>query len=90
MNKCIVECEECLGDVVMHHIKTRGSGGSDHSDNLMPLCVLHHNHIHKKPLKDFVDTYKLGSYMDSKGWEYIGVLRKWLPPKTAVKSYNKE
>jgi hypothetical protein len=72
----------------MHHIKTRGSGGSDHDDNLMPLCVLHHNHIHKS-MNKFVDKHKIAPYLRSKGWEYFSVLGKWLAPKTAIKSYEK-
>jgi hypothetical protein len=30
-----------------HHVKTRGAGGQDHLDNLMPLCRKHHVEWHQ-------------------------------------------
>ena len=35
-----------MGDVVGHHIKSKGSGGDDNPSNLMPLCWWHHAEIH--------------------------------------------
>ncbi len=32
----------CSGDVVAHHVTSKGSGGDDVRCNLMPLCVKHH------------------------------------------------
>jgi hypothetical protein len=29
-----------------HHIKTRGAGGENRIDNLIPLCEAHHNECH--------------------------------------------
>jgi hypothetical protein len=29
-----------------HHVKTRGAGGQDTADNLMPLCREHHTLLH--------------------------------------------
>lgn len=40
-----------------HHIKTKGSGGHDHSKNLMPLCQKHHNEIHQIGLREFVSKH---------------------------------
>lgn len=34
-----------------HHVKTRGSGGGDTADNLMPLCFEHHRQWHDNPRK---------------------------------------
>ena len=31
-----------------HHVKTRGAGGHDVPENLMPLCAEHHRMIHDK------------------------------------------
>lgn len=30
-----------------HHVKSRGAGGDDVPENLMPLCLKHHTEIHK-------------------------------------------
>ncbi len=30
-----------------HHVKSRGAGGGDTADNLMPLCAEHHREIHQ-------------------------------------------
>ena len=35
------------GDIHAHHIKTRGAGGGDTFENLLPLCMSHHTEIHK-------------------------------------------
>jgi hypothetical protein len=45
-NKPCAVGKNCLGDVVAHHIKTKGSGGHDVSKNLRALCVRHHTEIH--------------------------------------------
>lgn len=37
----------CFGEVCAHHIKTKGSGGDDVPYNLIPLCMKHHEEIHK-------------------------------------------
>jgi hypothetical protein len=36
----------CYGPVAAHHVTTRGAGGGDTQDNVMPLCVRHHQMIH--------------------------------------------
>lgn len=38
----------CFGQVVGHHIKSKGSGGDDVPENLIPLCTGHHMEIHSK------------------------------------------
>ena len=35
---------KCIARVQPHHVKTRGSGGSD--QQLVPLCAGHHDEIH--------------------------------------------
>lgn len=40
-----------------HHIKSRGSGGSDHAQNMMPLCQKHHNLVHNMGLSKFADFH---------------------------------
>lgn len=39
-------CNSSYG-VSAHHLKTKGSGGNDVVDNLVPLCGVHHTEIHK-------------------------------------------
>jgi 5-methylcytosine-specific restriction endonuclease McrA len=36
------------GPVQAHHVQTKGAGGDDSSDNLVALCVRHHNLFHAK------------------------------------------
>lgn len=54
--KKFVESQECcciglkspclVGDIVAHHIKTRGSGGGD-SGNMIPVCINHNDLAHR-------------------------------------------
>lgn len=66
-------CEACGesrdGYVCYHHIKSRGSGGSDHPFNLMSLCQQHHNEIHMIGLYRFAFKYKID--MELKGWTFV-------------------
>jgi hypothetical protein len=49
--------ENCFGQVTGHHVKSKGSGGSDTEDNLWPLCVKHHAEIHNLGVFTFCDKY---------------------------------
>ena len=84
-NKCIL----CDSGAERHHIRTRGSGGSDHDCNIMYLCREHHVEIHKIGINTFIRKNNLNGYMELKGWDYFEVLKKWLPPKRALRSYEK-
>ena len=44
-------CEVCGRPAMRtpHHLKTRGSGGGDEWENLMSLCLWHHDAAHHKP-----------------------------------------
>lgn len=47
-----------------HHIKSRGSGGPDTLNNLLPLCFRHHTEIHQIGLTKMLDLYSgLASYI---------------------------
>lgn len=50
------EGDECLGDVVGHHLRSVGAGGRD-AGNLSPLCVRHHRMIHDMGPKRFDDRF---------------------------------
>lgn len=51
--KCIV----CGLVAEPHHIKSRGAGGDDTIENLLPLCRIHHTEIHTIGLKAFKLKY---------------------------------
>jgi hypothetical protein len=58
------------GLVTWHHVRHRGGGGSDHPDNLMPLCARHHTEIHKIGLSAFSDKYaRAASWLNEHRWE---------------------
>lgn len=62
----------------LHHVKTRKSGGTDDSHNLMPLCRSHHTECHKIGTSTFVKKYNSARlWMLSNGWEYNELLNKW-------------
>lgn len=72
MNHCII----CRKLAENHHIKTRGSGGTDDHHNLVLLCRGHHQEIHMKGLSTFAYKYPIFErYILSQGWEFDG--RKW-------------
>lgn len=75
-----VACRNRRADC-FHHVKTRGSGGSDELWNLMPLCITHHNAIHAKGTIWMTEKFPgvLG-WLQFRGWVFDMFLRKWLPP----------
>jgi predicted restriction endonuclease len=67
---CIVCGEARDGYVTLHHIKTRGSGGSDSKHNLLSLCAKHHTMIHKIGLNSMIESYPvIREFLISNGWE---------------------
>lgn len=76
-----MSCIICGEDNERHHIKTRGSGGSDDDWNIMFLCRMHHVEIHKIGRNTFIEKHNLTNYMENKGWEFIGILKRWFPPE---------
>lgn len=46
-----------------HHLKSRGAGGGDTLDNLMPLCFKHHQEIHRIGRSMFAAKYQA-----ARGW----------------------
>lgn len=41
-----------------HHVTTRGAGGGDREDNVMPLCTFHHREWHKSGPGSMVRKYQ--------------------------------
>ncbi len=40
-----------------HHVVTRGSGGTDNSENLLAFCTSHHTEIHQIGVQTFANKY---------------------------------
>jgi len=54
-----------------HHLKSKGSGGPDVHNNLICLCLKHHNEIHKSGLMKFSkDNPKIVKILIEKCWDY--------------------
>lgn len=66
-------CEICgsMDLVAYHHIKSRGSGGTEHDDNLIALCTYGcHEKIHHYGLTKFCKEFpKMERILIKKGWE---------------------
>ena len=41
------------------HVRSRGSGGGDEPENVMPLCHRHHMEQHTIGIKSFAEKYDL-------------------------------
>jgi len=53
-------CEVCQKQSgPAHHIKTRKTGGGDTPENLVALCLKHHNEAHAMGVKKFYWKYML-------------------------------
>jgi hypothetical protein len=46
-----------MGAVDAHHVTTRGAGGGDTENNLMPLCHEHHTEWHMIGPSKMIDKY---------------------------------
>lgn len=74
-------CVVCKHLAERHHIKTRGSGGSDDDHNLLSLCRTCHMEVHRIGLTTFVRKYHLESKMICKGFYLCEITNKWRIPK---------
>lgn len=64
--------------ITFHHVKSRGSGGTDDSWNLMPICLTHHNETHSKGNSWMVSQYYgFKKWLLDNGWEYDPMFKKW-------------
>lgn len=64
---CLV-CSRTPTDVA--HIKTKGSGGTLHPENVMPLCREHHTEQHKIGIVTFIKKYpSVFLHLKYLGWE---------------------
>ena len=69
--RCLV-CQVYPSDA--HHVTTKGAGGGDTGDNVMPLCRLHHDEWHFKGRETMVLRYKQIQdwLMDHERWDLLG------------------
>ena len=77
---CIVDDENCLGDIIPHHIRGRGMGGGKRNDHLTtPLCSVGHHvggkfsihQIGKEAFEErhFVDLYEISNIFLSEDFQ---------------------
>ena len=55
----------CMGDVVAHHVKSKGAGGKDRG-NCIPLCALHHREWHDKGRISWQMKYNIDAPKEAK------------------------
>lgn len=76
MNQCVV-CGAYPVD--RHHIKSKGSGGSNDDLNLVHLCRIHHNEIHTiGPYRTSEKYPSLKKYLNDAGFIFkyeFGVMK---------------
>jgi hypothetical protein len=65
---CAVNNRDCAGPVDPHHVKTRGAGGDDTRENLMPLCRWHHIEAGMLGVLTFIEKYGLGYCRERGRW----------------------
>jgi hypothetical protein len=75
-------CTACLETrenyVCLHHVKTRGSGGTDEPFNLMPLCQAHHNMIHMIGLSSMSKRFTpIHDWLTKNNWVWDNFQNKW-------------
>ena len=64
---------------VAHHVKSRGSGGSDEPHNLMVLCDSTHKLIHQHGLSYVVIMHPtIKAWLIENGWEKCEYRDKWV------------
>ena len=59
------------------HIRSRGAGGDDVFDNMIPLCRTHHVEQHKIGWVTFINRHNLVEVFSAMGWDInVGKMRK--------------
>lgn len=74
--RCIVTG---FSPVDLHHVKTRGSGGTDDAWNLMPLAHALHVDVHAIGLTAFAERYpEATNWLKDNGWILCELRKKWV------------
>lgn len=67
------------GGNILHHVKTRGSGGVDDLFNMMPLTTEMHHLVHQVGLNRFAETYPgVKDWLLENGWEFDETIGRWM------------
>lgn len=86
-------CLVCGGynSVSGHHLRTRGSGGPDIEENLIPLCFSHHAEIHNVGLVKFCQSYSAVKwYILGHDWYYCSLQERYYNDKVYNIQPNEE
>lgn len=71
-------CVICAKPSDPAHIKSRGSGGDDAPDNVLPLCRFHHQIQHAKGWSMFCSMYPaVGEALSKRGWGMVLEFGVW-------------
>jgi len=77
ISKCLINGCNGKRDGVGHHVKSRGSGGSDNIWNRASLCRKHHQECHGYGIKTFTEKYPEVRKVFEMAIEYERVNRLW-------------
>jgi hypothetical protein len=67
---CDMSREERIRFIFDNHVRSRGSGGDDVPENLMPLCARHHAEIHQVGTIKMASKYSIvRQWLELTGWE---------------------
>lgn len=67
------------GLVCWHHVKTRGSGGGDEKENLIPVCALHHQVFHNRKNEYMATKFpSVRKWLTQNGWSFCDTRKKWI------------
>lgn len=71
-------CLLCSNPATPAHIKGRGAFGDDVSENMAPLCGIHHTEQGQIGMTTFADKYQIfKKWLLDSGWEFNSFLNKW-------------
>lgn len=77
--RCTIEnCQN--SNIDKHHVKTRGSGGSDDDSNILLLCRIHHSEAHQIGMVKLSKKYpEVNAWLEDNGWELTDTFgrEKW-------------
>jgi len=72
---CLLEGEDMI---CFHHLQTRGAGGGDGDQNLISVCLSHHNEFHQKGTSYMAKKYpRVKKWLLDNSWFYCTTSNKW-------------
>lgn len=86
--KCTVCPVKGPGLVCWHHVHHRGSMGTDHPFNCMPLCFNHHAEVHQLALTRFSAKYPPAKEWLIKNKWSLNAFGKWRGPDECYTADN--